>query len=176
LEWAGNEILQRQAGETEVLAAEIRGSITLGGITVNGVADRVDRTSDGLVVTDYKTGARPRIADVTEYRKNQLSLLALMLQNGGMTLKGMDEARTVTQMEYWTLTGSAQSAGKSSPALGRNGPDIAEHLSKVADEVAQALAGYLKGDRAFTSHVHPALTFGDYDQLARVLEWRDRPQ
>ncbi|WP_416907823.1 MAG: double-strand break repair protein AddB [Polymorphobacter sp.] len=172
LTWAGDEILRRRAQRTEVVAAEIKGQIMLGGIEVRGVADRVDRRHDGrLVVTDYKTGARPRVADVTALRKNQLALLALMLERGGMTVKGLVDA-----MEYWQLTGSAETAGKWSAALGKTGPSPAEHLPLVASSVGDALATFLEGDRAFVSHVHPALAFGDYDQLARVLEWRDQPR
>lgn len=172
LGWAGGEMLARRAQRWEPLAAEAAGTMELGGIRIRGVADRVDRAAVGtLLVVDYKTGAVPRPRDVLAHRKNQLSLLALMLERGGMGVAG-----TVARMEYWKLTGSAREAGKVSGLLaGKDAPDIGEHLAGVEASVSAALAGFLLGDRPFQSHVHPALAFGDYDQLARVLEWRDRP-
>jgi ATP-dependent helicase/nuclease subunit B len=173
LGWAGAEILARRAQRWETLAAEAAGDFELGGVRIRGVADRVDRGEDGsLLVLDYKTGAVPRTRDVLAHRKNQLSLLALMLERGGMGTAG-----SVAQMEYWQLTGSASVAGKVSKLLaGTNAPSITDHLAGVEATVSAALAGFLLGDRPFQSHVHPALAFGDYDQLARVLEWRDRPE
>jgi len=172
LGWAGAEILARRTWGWEPQAAEAAGVFELGGVRVRGVADRVDKGAEGLLVVDYKTGAVPRPRDVLAHRKNQLSLLALMLERGGMSVSG-----SVARMEYWKLTGSAREPGKISKLLaGPAAPPIADHLAGVEASVSAALTAFLLGDRPFQSHVHPALAFGDYDQLARVLEWRDRPE
>lgn len=174
LAWAGEALLARRQEGWEPLAAEAKGTMDLGGVGLRGVADRIDRRANELLLLDYKSGGVPRIADVRALRKNQLSLLALMVERGGMA----GVSGVVAGLEYWKLTGSAREAGKISQALGKDKdtPSIADHMIAVESSVGDALAGFLLGDRAFASHVHPALTFGDYDQLARVLEWRDRPR
>ncbi|GIT00402.1 MAG: hypothetical protein CM1200mP26_21140 [Acidimicrobiales bacterium] len=56
--------------EVDVEATEVKVSATVGGVPFFGIVDRLDSTSDGLVVTDYKTGKAPRPGDVPEKNRS----------------------------------------------------------------------------------------------------------
>jgi ATP-dependent helicase/nuclease subunit B len=171
LRWAGEQVIEGMALGRVPVAAEERGELRLDSdVVVTGIADRVDRMGDGFVIVDYKSGAPPQVRDVLERRANQLPLLALMLQAGGMgTLAGK-----VLGLEYWRLKGAAQVAGEVRQALGGHRAPLEEHLVAVKEEVTALTGGLLCGAAPFRPHVHPGLVWGDYDHLARVLEWRDR--
>lgn len=76
------------------------------GITVRGRLDRVDKTADGAVILDYKTGAVPAKKDLEAGRALQLYLEALLWhhQHGGEPA-----------LEYWELSGKSSGAGKIRP-------------------------------------------------------------
>ena len=66
--------------EVDVEATEAKVSATVGGVPFFGIVDRLDSASDGLVVTDYKTGKAPRPGDVPE-KLDQVLLYAAAVED-----------------------------------------------------------------------------------------------
>jgi len=182
LAWAGEQVLARQSvegGGWQPVAAEAKGEIELAnGIRLTGTADRVDRNEAGeFAIIDYKSGGAPTVAKVREMLMNQLPLLAALAQAGAMKGKrGPVGAAPVSALEYWRLSGGEAVIGKATPALGtKDAPPIADHVTDTLDFVTSLTSKLLLGAAPFTAQLHPALSWPDYDHLARVQEWRNTP-
>ncbi|WP_439532975.1 double-strand break repair protein AddB [Polymorphobacter sp.] len=179
LDWAGQELLARVAAGWQPLAAEARGEITLdNGITLKGRADRIDRDDTGrLAIIDYKTGAPPGPQQVREGLSNQLPLLAVIAGEGAFH-EGSRRlpAGPVEMLEYWRLSGG-ETPGVARPALGKKDkpPPVPDHVSDTRDVVTSILTRMLLRPTPFVAQLHPALSWPDYDHLARVQEWRNLP-
>ncbi|MDG2428162.1 MAG: PD-(D/E)XK nuclease family protein [Acidimicrobiales bacterium] len=65
--------------QVNVAATEAKVSASIGGVPFFGIVDRLDTASDGLVVTDYKTGKPPRPGDVPE-KLDQVLLYAAAVE------------------------------------------------------------------------------------------------
>ncbi len=89
---AGLWDLEDPAG-VEVAATEQRLEVALDGVPFLGVIDRVDRTADGLVVTDYKSGRPPAPRRVQE-KLDQVLLYAAAVAAAG------DEAPVRARLLY----------------------------------------------------------------------------
>ncbi|HLL59512.1 MAG TPA: PD-(D/E)XK nuclease family protein, partial [Allosphingosinicella sp.] len=151
------------------------GELAIAGVTLQGMADRIDRAADGsLVILDYKTGTPPGPKAVAEGYSMQLGLLGLIAQRGGFK----DVEGIPACFEYWSL---AKKAGKlgyvSSPVGGKNGLDPAEFTTIAARNFIAAAQKWLTGDEPFTAKLHPEYApYGDYDQLMRLDEWYGREE
>ena len=67
-------------------------------------------------------------------------------------------------------------AGKAVDALkGRPPVIVADHVAVAVAAVERATDDYLIGDAAFKPDIGANLARGDYNHLARVAEWLDRP-
>ena len=64
--WTAIENLWRleDPDQIKVRATEAKVQATVGGVPFFGIVDRIDVESDGLVITDYKTGKAPRPSDL----------------------------------------------------------------------------------------------------------------
>jgi ATP-dependent helicase/nuclease subunit B len=180
LDWAGRMLLDRVAAGWQPLAAEAKGEMSLdNGIILRGRADRIDRHQDGsLSIVDYKTGQPPGVQQVREGLSNQLPLLATLAEAGAFR----DGARAlaaapVSMLEYWRLSGGEKPVGEARPALGKNGnpPPVPEHVADTKVLVTAILTRTLLRPEPFVAQLQPALSWPDYDHLARVQEWRNRP-
>jgi ATP-dependent helicase/nuclease subunit B len=178
LAWAGQEVHAREALGWQPLAAEARGVLTLAnGIVVDGRADRIDRDDEGgLTVIDYKTGQVPTPANVRAFRANQLALLMAMAEAGAMRSHSGGVPRGIGQrLEYWQM-GGGREAGKAIDALKGKPPVIvADHVAATIAAVERVTDRYLIGEEAFRPDLGANLVRGDYNHLARVAEWLDRP-
>jgi ATP-dependent helicase/nuclease subunit B len=178
LRWAGAEVHAREAQGWQPLAAEAHGELTLGnGIRVHGQADRIDRDSTGrLAVIDYKTGKAPKPADVRAGLVNQLALLMAMAAGGAMRGRGGGVPRGLPEaIEYWEM-GGGKDRGKVVDALKGKPPiDVADHVAAALDHVVAVTDRWLLGDEEFRPDLNPVSIYGDYNHLARVAEWLDRP-
>ncbi len=164
-------------GEGRVpLKAECEGRIEIAGVSLKGVADRIDRIGDaGLAIIDYKTGAPPSDARVKEGFALQLGLIALIAERGGFDgIHGVAAA-----FEYWSLARS-KSGGRfgyrRSPTAGK-GKSKSDPQSFVGDtegKFVAAVAKWLTGDAPFTAKLHPEFAWTDYDHLMRLEEWQGR--
>ena len=88
----------RRAAISPTLAAEIRGEIEIpltdGVFTLSGVADRIERDSDGrYVILDYKTGSARTEKQVRTGLAPQLTLEAAILRRGGFKRRSRPAAR-----------------------------------------------------------------------------------
>jgi ATP-dependent helicase/nuclease subunit B len=170
IDWIAALERDNQAKGRMPLKAEATGETVLGGLTVHGRVDRIDRLADGaLAIVDYKTGAPPTQKAVDAGFALQLGLLGLIGRAGGFDgVKGDPEA-----FEYWSLTRHKGSFGK----LTRPDKDMApgEFLDHAYRNFAEAAGKWLTGTEPFTAKLNPAYApFGDYDQLMRLQEWYGR--
>ncbi|MEO6361131.1 MAG: double-strand break repair protein AddB [Sphingomicrobium sp.] len=152
------------------LKAEIRGAIEIGGVKVEGMADRIDLLADGtFAIVDYKTGQPPRQAAVNAGFALQLGLLGLIAEGGGFDgVRGTPSAH-----EYWSLTKDRDKFGKKMCPDAKMG--AAEFLEHSRRNFIAASAKWLTGNEPFTAKLNPAYApYGDYDQLMRLEEWYGR--
>ena len=179
LHWAGVEILKREALGTRFVA-EAAGKIELpGGIILSGKVDRVDRSEAGeLIVVDYKTGSPPAKGRVRGLQANQLALGLAMACAGVLAKNGNPVATGVpATIEYWQLQGARKAAGTIHAPLEGNQPiDAAEHVAAAVTRAGELAAHYLLAENPFEPKLRPEWAWGDYDHLARVAEWINRPR
>ncbi len=157
------------------LAAEARGTREIGGVSLHGIADRIDVMADGgLAIVDYKTGGPPSGKAVAEGYSLQLGLLGLIAEQGGFA--GVEGAAAC--FEYWSLARDQRSGRLGyvkSPVGGRSGLDAADFTALAARNFIGAAAKWLTGGEPFTAKLHPEYApYGDYDQLMRLDEWYGR--
>jgi ATP-dependent helicase/nuclease subunit B len=171
IEWIADHERANRADGRAPVAAEIRGETVLGGVTLHGRADRIDRLSDGrLAIIDYKTGQPPQPKAVDAGFALQLGLLGLIARAGGFgEATGEPGAH-----EYWSLARDSRGGfGKIFAPDAKIGAD--EFLATSLTHFLAAASDYLTGDKPFTAKLHPAFApYGDYDQLMRLDEWYGR--
>ena len=170
IDWIAGMERENQAAGRRPLKAEVTGETVLGGITVHGRVDRIDRLPDGaLAVIDYKTGAPPPQKAVNAGFALQLGLLGLICRAGGFEgVSGEPEA-----FEYWSLQRYRGTFGR----LMCPDKDMApgEFLGLANRNFVEAAHKWLTGDEPFTAKLNPAYApYGDYDQLMRLEEWYGR--
>jgi ATP-dependent helicase/nuclease subunit B len=173
IDWIVEQVTtNRQAGRRP-LKAEAWGETELGGVTLQGLADRIDRLADGsLAIVDYKTGTPPGPKAVAEGYSMQLGLLGLIAERGGFRdIEGIPAC-----FEYWSLAKKAGRIGYvTSPVGGRNGIDPADFTDIAARNFIAAAQAWLTGREPFTAKLHPEYApYGEYDQLMRLEEWYGR--
>ncbi|WP_260484027.1 double-strand break repair protein AddB [Sphingomicrobium flavum] len=169
IDWIAAEVENDVARGRQPRLAEAKGECERDGVTLKGLADRIDTgPGDALAVVDYKTGSPPSKSAGDAGFALQLGLLGLIAESGGFEgADGMVEA-----LEYWSLAkrygqfGYRQPPGKA---------EAAEFMATTAREFDALAAKYLTGDEPFTAKLHPAYApYGDYDQLMRLDEWYGR--
>jgi ATP-dependent helicase/nuclease subunit B len=173
IDWIAGEVAKNKEAGRRPLKAEAWGETQIAGVTLQGMADRIDRAADGsLIILDYKTGTPPGPKAVAEGFSMQLGLLGLIAERGGF-----DDVEGVPAcFEYWSL---AKNNGKlgyvASPVAGKNGIDPEDFTTMAARNFIAAAENWLTGDAPFTAKLHPEYApYGDYDQLMRLDEWYGR--
>ncbi|MBB2972446.1 double-strand break repair protein AddB [Mesorhizobium sp. RMAD-H1] len=145
------------------------------GVTLSGRADRIDRLRDGTAeIIDYKTGSTPSRRQAHVLLSPQLALEAALLARGAFGDVGAVQA---SDLLYVRLRGNGAVEPESILTLGgkdksfKSAPEIGEEAWRRLGEL---LAEYAKPEKGYLSRALPFretdLT-GDYDHLARVLEW-----
>ncbi|KXF79217.1 double-strand break repair protein AddB [Paramesorhizobium deserti] len=144
------------------------------GVTLSGRADRVDLMRDGTAeIIDYKTGSTPSRRQAHVLLSPQLALEAALLVRGAFGDVGSAEA---SNLLYVRLRGNGEVVPESILSLDRgksfkSAPEIGEEAWRRLGEL---LAEYARPEKGYLSRALPFretdLT-GDYDHLARVLEW-----
>jgi len=170
IDWIANMERENQQEGRRPLRAEIEGQAPLGGIVVQGRADRIDRLPDSsLAIIDYKTGQPPSQKSVREGFSLQLGLLGLIGRAGGFDgVSGDPEI-----FEYWSLARYRGKFGR----LMRPDKDMqpGEFLAHAYRNFQEAAESWLTGTEPFTAQLNPAYApYGDYDQLMRLEEWYGR--
>lgn len=178
--WAGQMVHAREAEGWSPAAAEASGVLVLpNGIELRGRADRIDRHDDnGLAVIDYKTGRTPTGAQVKAGFASQLGLLLAMAAGGELATRA--GVRVVpgrpAEVAYWKLSGGNEPGKVVDPLKGKPAMTAAELVDFVLEHVEDLTTGLLLRETPFLPKVHQGLSWGDYDHLARVPEWLDRPR
>jgi ATP-dependent helicase/nuclease subunit B len=168
--WFAETERARRAGVSQV-AAEVDGKLAVKGpagpFTLTARADRIDLRTDGLVITDYKTGQLPADTRVVQGLAPQLPLEAAIAR-GEAGFAGIGPA-TIAALRYIRATGG-EPAGeehdvKSSDigALADLAVGRLENLIAVFDDAATP---YKALRRLGFTYDHD-----DYAHLARVAEW-----
>jgi len=170
IDWIADMERENQANGRRPLKAEIKGTAPLGGVIVEGRADRIDRLPDGgLAIIDYKTGKPPSQKAVDEGFALQLGLLGLIGRAGGFEgVEGDPEA-----FEYWSLQRYRGKFGR----LMRPDKEMqpGEFLVHAGHKFGDVARDYLTGTKPFEAKLNPAYApYGDYDQLMRLEEWYGR--
>ena len=152
--------VERQS-TAKVRGLEVRGTLKLPeiGFELIAKADRIDQSSDGAIIYDYKS-RKPNGTDIAHFDK-QLILEALILEAGGFQdLPSM----TVDKVAHIEFANEA----KTTPVKQAN-----EALSTERDHLVRLLSAYLIDGQGFASKriSKDAKYAGDYDQLARFGEW-----
>jgi len=175
IEWVAGQLTDDMAKGRLAVAAERKGSTKVAGITLEGTADRIDRSADGtLAVVDYKTGKPPSTAAVANGFSMQLGLLGLIAEAGGF---GPDLAGIPRDFEYWSLGSKSGQLGYRASPVGTRANQIApdEFTTRAAAIFEGAVQRWLTGDDPFIAKLHPEYApYGDYDQLMRLDEWYGR--
>lgn len=141
--------------------------------TMRARADRIELRKDGgACIVDFKTGQPPSNKEVFAGFSPQLTLEAAMLMHGAFA----DFPRTdQTPDLLYVHASGGRKPFELSPVKPPRGETrevaaiVAEHTARFRGLVARFLAG----EAAYTSRPYPkfAKSYGDYDHLARVLEW-----
>ena len=151
-------------------------SVGTTGVTLSGRADRVDLRRDGTVdIIDYKTGSTPSKRQAHVLLSPQLALEAALLARGAFHEVGN---RAAADLLYVRLRPSGRvdpesilKVGTSMNASEKTAPELGE-LSWA--RLTELLTAYRDPQKGYLSRALPFkesdLT-GDYDHLARVLEW-----
>lgn len=177
--WLGAQVAKDAAEGRHIVAVETKGEIVLGGIAVNGTADRIDAQADGsLGIVDYKTGKPPGAKQVFEGFALQLGLLGAIAQAGGFAETG-GGGNEVSAFEYWSLAKGRGGFGyRVSPVKpGGDGKTVATEalIAHSVEKFLLAAGTWLNGEEPFTAQLNPDLpSYGEYDQLMRLEEWYGR--
>ncbi|TPJ45025.1 double-strand break repair protein AddB [Mesorhizobium sp. B2-6-5] len=142
------------------------------GVTLSGYADRVDLLAGGMAdILDYKTGSSPSKAQAHTLLAPQLALEGALLRRGAFKDLG---TREPSQLAFIRLKPNGEVFEESileHNRQPRTAADLAEEawarLEKLLIHYANPAAGYLSRALPFRE----GETDGDYDHLARVLEW-----
>ena len=141
--------------------------------TLRARADRIERHRDGSAsIVDFKTGLPPSNKEVFAGFSPQLTLEAAMLMAGAF--EGFP-VTTLTPDLLYVYASGGRKPFEPLPVKPPRGDDrevadiVAEHVARFRGLVAR----FLTGEAAYTSRPYPkyAKSYGDYDHLARVLEW-----
>ena len=156
-------------------AFEVAGelSIPLGErtVTIKGRADRIDTSDNGPHLIDYKSGGTASL-DETQHFSPQLFILALMMRTGSFPGFPPQEP---AQVSFVTLKKPAALFGSSSKRSNKTLKDdrLTERLDVFRETFTTWLARQYRAETPFVSRLAPfsERDRGDYDDLARFLEW-----
>lgn len=142
------------------------------GVTLRGYADRIDARRDGLAdIIDFKTGAAPSAPQVQALLAPQLPLEAALLERGAFD----EPAKTGPGDLVYVRLGARGELVARSVSGGEN-DDAATLAARAWEKLEGLCAHYNDPNQGYPSRLMPfreADFDGDYDHLARVLEWAD---
>ncbi len=165
IDWIAGQVAHDAALGRHVIESECKGAIAYAGITLKGIADRIDQSDRGLAIVDYKTGKPPSPKAINAGFANQLGLLGLIAARGGFP----DVAGDPADFEYWSLAKDGDSFGKRSVL---KHPDI---VATAAANLTSTALKWLTGSEPFVAKLQPEYApYAEYDQLMRLGEWYGR--
>ena len=171
--WFANWEIERRSAITKI-DAEITGTYDIplekGSFRLRGIADRIERGSDGrYTIFDYKTGSARSEPQVRTGLAPQLTLEAAILRQGGFP--GIPAQSSVAEIAYVLVKGGEPPGEYKSDRVQGWHADF--HADRALHEAPELAGRFDDESTPYRSLVHPmwATQYGDYDHLARVLEW-----
>ena len=169
-EWIAQQTAEARAEGRVPVGAEVKGSLEIGGVTLIGRLDRVDKLADGsLAIIDYKSGKPPSAQSVAEGFYLQLPLIGIVAMRGGFG--GVVGAPSC--FEYWSLgRDKSNPYGYMKSALGKVEPT--KFLTTAEAQFQAAIDRWLMGNDPFTAKRAPERAYSEYNHLMRYDEWAGR--
>lgn len=142
------------------------------GVTLSGRADRIDERPQGFAdILDYKTGSYPSKGQAYTLLSPQLALEAALLQRGAFAglgkLTAAELAYVRLKPDGSVLEDSILEFDRQQKSAGELAAEAWERLEKLVRFFQNPTNGY----KSRTLPFREGDTDGDYDHLARVLEW-----
>ena len=153
--------------------------LDVAGMTLRGLADRIDVMRDGsLAIVDYKTGTSPSATQAHALHAPQLALEAAAAARGAFEGVDAGEASTLAYVRLRPRGGfKADHVGRDPNGKGKANDEKrdAVELGQLAFEQFEALATrFMHPDTAYAARTRPVRS-GDYespyDHLSRAREW-----
>lgn len=158
----------RRHAEERAHAIEVGAS----GATLSGRADRIDLLAGGMAdILDYKTGSSPSKAQAHTLLSPQLALEAALLRRGAFRELG---AREPSKLAFVRLRPNGKVFEESILEYDRKVKSGIELAEEAWARLEALLIHYHDPESGYLSRALPfreGETDGDYDHLARVLEW-----
>lgn len=145
------------------------------GVTLSGRADRIDVLNDGTAaIIDYKSGGSSSARQAKILLAPQLPLEAALLRRGAFKDPG---ALKSSELAYERLKPGGEVSWEPVANDGSKLESAADLGELAWKKLGHILGHYGNADTAYESQVLPASErrAGDYDHLARVLEWSSGP-
>ncbi|WP_425991745.1 double-strand break repair protein AddB [Brevundimonas sp. TWP2-3-2] len=169
--WLAGFEMRRRARGIEIRVEEevaMTFDAPAGPFTLTAKADRIELSSTGAAILDFKTGAAPSAKQVKSGFAPQLTLTGAILAEAGLKTSGPIEPEELT---YVRVIGRKE-PGKS---------EVRAQGAEASDLSMAALAGLKARVARFDDQTTPYLSWvapqfmgnfgGNYDHLARVWEW-----
>ena len=170
--WLADFERRRRARGIDILV-EQQGAMTFdapaGPFTVKAFADRIELSSDGAAVMDFKTGAAPSAKQVKSGFAPQLTLTAAILADGGF--ERTNGPVTPDELTYVRVVGRKTAGEVITRASGAEAADLAQ---AALDGLKRRVARFDDEATPYISWAAPQFMGnqgGNYDHLARVWEW-----
>jgi len=156
---------QRRAQGWRAYALERRGERRIGPVTINAMADRIDRNGSAWEIIDYKTGRIPTRDEIDAVYAPQLALEALIARAGGYGETAGDDIA----LSYWRTGG-----GEAQRAIAVKDP--AAVIGETERVLGEMIDAFYRDGAAYVAIPQPAYApvFNDYAHLERIDEWATR--
>jgi ATP-dependent helicase/nuclease subunit B len=171
--WFANWEIERRAAIGKI-DAEIRGEYEIplekSSFRLRGIADRIELSNAGhYTIFDYKTGSARTEPQVRTGLAPQLTLEAAILRRGGF--EGIPAGSTVADVAYVLVKGGEPPGDSKFISFKDGNADF--QADRALEKLTELAKRFEDEDTPYRSLVHPmwATQYGDYDHLARVLEW-----
>lgn len=174
LDWENGRSQEVVVRHAEISAGRTQVAAT--GITLSGRADRIDIRADGQAeIIDFKTGSTPSKAQAHTLIAPQLALEAALLARDAFEGIGVS---TPVELAYVRLRPNGEVLFESVLKIGRSASPSLKTAVELGEEswrrFVELLDWFADERNGYRSRVLPFREGdieGDYDHLARVLEW-----
>lgn len=166
--WENSRSVDRRVAEARAEKTEVGASR----VTLRGYADRVDLLPDGRAdILDFKTGSSPTKGQAHTLLSPQLALEGALLKRGAFRELGVLQP---ADLAYVRLKSNGQVLHESILTLSWQTKSADDLTEEAWSRLEQLLLHYRSPEAGYLSRAVPfregELT-GEYDHLARVLEW-----
>ncbi|MCX7302749.1 MAG: double-strand break repair protein AddB [Hyphomicrobiales bacterium] len=166
--WENTRAVERRIAEARAEKTEVGASR----VTLSGYADRVDILSDGTAgILDFKTGSSPTKGQAHTLLSPQLALEGALLKRGAFRETGVLQP---SDLAYVRLKSNGQVLYESILRLGPQFKDADDLSEEAWARLERLLVNYARPEVGYLSRAVPFREDelnGEYDHLARVLEW-----